>query len=62
MSDKADKKQEPFKPEGATKKSSTKGAHGGNNKYLQMKAGKEFMVHDPIPGHKQKTNVKPDKK
>lgn len=62
MSDKADKKQQPIKPADATSKTSNKGPHGGGNKYFQMKKGDEFMVHDPIGGHKQKTNVKPDKK
>lgn len=49
----------PAKP-GNTKSATTnKGPHGGGNKYDQMKIGKGFISHNPIAGHKQKSNVKP---
>lgn len=41
-----------------TAEKSTKDAHGGGNKYNQMRMGKGFVAIPPIAGHKQKSNVK----
>ncbi len=48
----------PVKPENSTQKKTAEGPHGGGNQYNQAKLGSGFMVHDPISGHEQKSNLK----
>ena len=35
---------------GGDSKKTTKGPHGGGNKYFQAKVGTGFMAHDAAPG------------
>lgn len=60
MADKQDGPQKEFRPTGYSKKSTTKGPHGGGNQYFEgakiVNSG--FSVNAPIPGHTQKKNVK----
>jgi len=50
----------PVTPADSTQKTTEKGPHGGGNKYNQATVGRDFMVQQPITGHKQQKNV--DKK
>jgi hypothetical protein len=50
--------KKPVTPDNAPRHTTDKTSPGGGNVYNQMVVGRDFAVHDPIPGHTQKQNVK----
>lgn len=47
----------PVVPDNTKQQKSFAGPHGGGNTFHQLTIGRDFAVHDPIPGHTQKKNI-----